>query len=274
MTDFCLECNQKHNDIKQITKGGYGTNYYAKWDGSIGDWDIENQTRSGIKKFNDVVDINEDFLNEMAIHLRASDDERLLALFYGITKDPETREYMMVLEYFEGGTNEFTKIHKLDIVHPPEVLNGGECTKAFVAYELITGLPPYHNASHDKDLAFKICNGFRPKIPFHTPKLITQIIMRCLDARITHRPTFSELFKQLDKYYQAEEFSKNQTTTDTTTTTPTNYKTVDFSIFQIFICIYYNSNNNNNEITIQIKETEEFSKNQTTTDTTITTSTN
>ena len=40
----------------------------------------------------------------------------------------------------------------------PEVIIGGEYTKAadvysfaFVAYELITGIPPYHDVSHDKD---------------------------------------------------------------------------------------------------------------------------
>ena len=62
--------------------------------------------------------------------------------FYGIIKDPETHKYMMVLEYFKGGSlrnylnnnfnnidwddklyylsdlaDNFSKIHKLDIVH-------------------------------------------------------------------------------------------------------------------------------------------------------------
>ncbi|RHZ56880.1 hypothetical protein Glove_396g97 [Diversispora epigaea] len=56
--------------------------------------------------------------------------------------------------------------------------------------------------------------------------------MRCWDARITHRPIFKELYKELTKYYwnfweyEAEEFSKNQTTT-----TPMNYKTHPQAIF-------------------------------------------
>ncbi|RHZ75661.1 hypothetical protein Glove_212g171 [Diversispora epigaea] len=318
----------RFQDIKQIAKGGYGTIYYAMWvDGYIRRWDIKNQqwARHGqrevvLKKFDGIIDINDDFLNEIAIHLRSS---KKSVSFYGITKDPKTHKYMMVLQYYKGGSlrnylnnnfdniqwnkklsylynlaKEFSEIQKLNIVHhdfhpgnilksslessfihisdfglskliteniknpnpqkniisgvlpyiAPEVLNGEEYTKAadvysfaFVAYEIITGLLPYRDVSHDKDLAFKICNGFRPKIPFHTPKLITQIIMRCWDARITHRPTFEELYKELDKYYW--DYNKN-------------------------------NNNNNNEITIQIKEAEEFFKNQTTTDTTITTSTN
>ncbi|RHZ83459.1 hypothetical protein Glove_92g69 [Diversispora epigaea] len=90
----------------------------------------------------------------------------------------------------------------------PEVLNEGEYTKAadvhsfgIIAYEIITGFPPYPDIPHDKDLAMKICNGLRPKIPFHIPKLITRTIM-CWDARITHRPTFKELKNELCKYYK------------------------------------------------------------------------
>ena len=63
----------RFQDIKQIAKGGYGTIYYAIWvDGYINGWDIENQQwkRYGyfevvLKKFNNIVDINEDFLNEV-----------------------------------------------------------------------------------------------------------------------------------------------------------------------------------------------------------------
>ncbi|RHZ82823.1 hypothetical protein Glove_103g68 [Diversispora epigaea] len=124
---------------------------------------------------------------------------------------------------------------------------------------MITGFPPYPDIPHDKDLAIKICNGLRPKIPFHTPKLITRMIMRCWDARVTHRPTFRELYYELDKYSEdyndylregknkdseiviqikkAEEFSANQesnnatTTTTTTTTTPLNYQTHPQAIY-------------------------------------------
>ncbi|RHZ80121.1 hypothetical protein Glove_139g358 [Diversispora epigaea] len=310
----------RFQEIKQISKGGYGTVYYAMWiDGTIDEWDFKNQRweRLGqvevvLKKFDGIIDINEDFLNEMAILLR-TDLGTISTSIFGITKDTETHEYVMVLAYYKGGSlrnylnndfnninwenklfhlkdlaNKFSKIHKLDIVHrdfhpgnilkhepghysnicisdfglsklftenikntqkntifgvlpymAPEVLIREEYKKAadvysfaFVAYEIITGILPYHDVSHDKDLAFKICNGFRPKIPFHTPRLITQIIIRCWDARIMHRPTFKELKKELGKYYWE----------------------------------YCNNNNDNNkEITIQIREAEKFSKNQTST---------
>ncbi|RHZ69926.1 hypothetical protein Glove_276g61 [Diversispora epigaea] len=319
--------------IKKIAKGGFSTIYYANWiDGRIVKWDIQNQQweRYGqrevaLKKFDGIGDINKDFLNEVAIHSRTMGTYSSIRLF-GITKDPETRKCMMVLNYLEGGnlrnhlnnnfnsigwSNKlfdlrdlafnFKEIHELNIVHhdfhpgnilssnfnfynlyisdfglskligkngknpqkrnvfgvlpyiAPEVLGGEEYTKAadvysfaIVAYEIITGFQPYSDVAHDVELALKICNGLRPRIPFHTPKLITQMIMRCWDARITHRPTFKELYKELDKYFndylkrtsaiiiqikEAEEFSKNQETNVSSTTTPLNYKTHPQAIY-------------------------------------------
>src|SRR6185436_15118274 len=50
----------------------------------------------------------------------------------------------------------------------PEVLRGGEYTQAsdiygfgIIAYEVCTGLPPYHDIAHDEFLAGKICQGLR-----------------------------------------------------------------------------------------------------------------
>ncbi|RHZ88632.1 hypothetical protein Glove_21g94 [Diversispora epigaea] len=302
--------------IKEIAKGGFGTIYYAKWiDGYIRSWNIENQQwkRRGerdvaLKKLDDFVNLSEEFLNEMAIHLKAMDRVSYSIRIYGITKDPETNKYMIVLEYMpDGNFRDYLKNHfdnidwndklfylrilahnfrffhdNLDIVHQdihpgnilsidfkrhylyisdfglskivgqslensnkknifgvlpyiaPEVLCGEEYTKAadvysfgIIAYELITGFAPYYDVPHDRDLALQICNGLRPKIPFHTPKLIARMIMRCLDARITYRPTFRELWEELNKYYY--DYWEN------------NFK-------------------NNNEITIQIGNAENFPK--------------
>ncbi|RHZ60881.1 hypothetical protein Glove_350g182 [Diversispora epigaea] len=327
----------RFKDVKQIGKGGFGTIHYARWiDGYIEKWDIENQQwkryqgiEVALKKFDNFVNFN-DVLNEMEIHLKTSKYYSSIA-FYGITQDPETHSYMMVLQYAaDGNLREYLKInfnnfnwkqkldnlyklslrlkniHNLDMIHQdfhpgnilssnfksdlqisdfglskligpnpnnpekknifgvlpyiaPEVLSGyEEYTKAadvysfgIIAYEIVTGFPPYPDIPHDKELAEKICNGLRPKIPFHTPKLITRVIMRCWDARVTHRPTFKELDHELLKYYidycyynkdseiviqikKAEEFSANQESTNTTTTTtstPLNYQTHPQAIY-------------------------------------------
>ncbi|RHZ86174.1 hypothetical protein Glove_54g20 [Diversispora epigaea] len=308
----------RFKDVKQIGRGGFGTIHYARWiDGFIFNWDIENQQWKRQRNW-----------QEMEIHLNTIGFGSIH--FYGITQDPETNSYMMVLEYAnDGNLREYLKInwkkklqspynlsyrlmsiHKLNIVHQdfhpgnilssnfkngpidisdfglskliganpnnpekknivgvlpyiaPEVLSGEEYTKAadvysfgIIFYKIVTGFPPYSDIPHDKDLAMKICNGLRPKIPFHTPKLITRMIMRCWDARVTHRPTSRELYDELGKYYddyndylegknkdseiviqikKAEEFSANQESTNTTTTTtptPLNYQTHPQAIY-------------------------------------------
>ncbi|RHZ54972.1 hypothetical protein Glove_421g51 [Diversispora epigaea] len=341
----------RFKDVKKIGKGGFGTIHYARWiDGPIEEWDIENKqwkrygkSEVALKKFDNFVKLN-DVLNEMAIHLKTYTKFASIQ-FYGITQDPETYSYMMVLEYIaDGNLREYLKInfnninwfqklrnlyylslnlmdiHELDIVHQdfhpgnilssdfkdsyflrisdfglskliganpnnpekknifgvlpyiaPEVLSGEEYTKAadvysygIVAYEMVTGFPPYPDIPHDKDLAMKICNGLRPKIPFHTPKLITATIMKCWDARVTNRPTFKELRDELVKYLidyrdylekgknkdseigiqikKAEEFSANQESTNTTTTTkpPLNYQTHPQAIYTSRLLNYSN----------------------------------
>ncbi|RHZ46865.1 hypothetical protein Glove_606g163 [Diversispora epigaea] len=135
-------------------------------------------------------------------------------------KNPEKRQIFGVLPYID-----------------PEVLSGEEYTKAsdvysfgIIAYEMVTGFAPYYDIPHNKDLARKICNGLWPKIPFHIPKSITRLIMRCWDARVIHRPTFKELNKELRDYFHDYRYN--------------------------FLC------KNNKEIVIQIKQAEKLSKNQ------------
>ncbi|RHZ85757.1 hypothetical protein Glove_60g91 [Diversispora epigaea] len=322
----------RFKDVKQIGKGGFGTIHYAwRIDGFIWKWDIENKQwkryskEVALKTFDNFVNFN-DVLNEMEIHLKTWSVDAPSIRFYGITQDPETHSYMMVLEYAkDGNLREYLKInfnninwkqkldnlkllslrlmsiHKLDIVHQdfhpgnilssnfksgltisdfglskpiganlnnpekknifgvlpyiaPEVLSGDEeYTKAadvysfgIIAYEIVTGFPPYPDIPHDSDLALKICNGLRPKIPFHTPKLITRIIMRCWDAQVSHRPTFEELENELKKYSydyhndkdsefriqieNSEKLSKNLGLINSTPT-PLNYQTHPQAIY-------------------------------------------
>ncbi|RHZ69978.1 hypothetical protein Glove_276g21 [Diversispora epigaea] len=368
----------RFKDVKQIGKGGFGTIHYARRvDEYIRKWDIENQQWErqknwkgekvevdvALKKFDNFINFN-DVLNEMEIHLKTWTSGGGTIRFYGITQDPKTHSYIMVLEYAkDGNLREYLKInfnninweqklynlchlserlmniHKLDIVHQdfhpgnilsddfkysflisdfglskliganpnnpekknivgvlpyiaPEVLSGDEgYTKAadvysfgIISYEIITGIPPYPDIPHDEDLAIKICNGLRPKIPFHISKLITRMIMRCWDARVTHRPTFEELFDELWEYWsdyndyleqgknkdseiviqikKAEEFSANQestNTTTTTTTTPLNYQTHPQAIYTSRLLNYSKLPKPKNEENFE-RELEELAK--------------
>ncbi|RHZ88319.1 hypothetical protein Glove_23g152 [Diversispora epigaea] len=186
----------RFENVKQIGRGGFGTKHYARWiDEPIKEWDIENQqwkrdcqeeVEVVLKKFDNFVNLNKDFLNETIFQLNFMELHKIQNKLIGANpNNPEKKNIFGVLPYIA-----------------PEVLSGEkEYTKAadvysfgIIAYEIVTGFPPYPDIPHDKDLAMKICSGLRPTIPFHTPKLITRMIMRCWDARVTHRPTFEELY--------------------------------------------------------------------------------
>ena len=84
----------------------------------------------------------------------------------------------------------------------PEVLRGKEHTQAsdiygfgVIAYEVCTGLPPYHDVSHEEPLAIRICQGLRPNSYYKIPQLILDIIKQCWDADPLKRPKAEVLNK-------------------------------------------------------------------------------
>jgi serine/threonine protein kinase len=86
----------------------------------------------------------------------------------------------------------------------PEILRGQHYTKSsdiysfgIIMYEVISGLPPYHDLSHNENLAMKICFGLRPRFNIKVPQLIVNLIKRCLDANPLNRPTTFELWEIL-----------------------------------------------------------------------------
>src|ERR1700722_15043991 len=92
----------------------------------------------------------------------------------------------------------------------PEILQGQNYTKAadiysfgIIIYEVISGLPPYYDISHDNSLAIKICQGFRPRFNIKVPQLIVHLIKRCLDANPLNRPTANELHVDLIQWLGA-----------------------------------------------------------------------
>ncbi|UZO07120.1 uncharacterized protein OCT59_027418 [Rhizophagus irregularis] len=100
---------ENFKDITYIIKGGFGKIYSAKWpEGYIYYWDIENQEwkkyvdkKVALKSLDNSSCISTEFLNEIKTHLQIY----LLDVIqcYGITQDPNTKDYMMVLEYCENG---------------------------------------------------------------------------------------------------------------------------------------------------------------------------
>ncbi|POG81724.1 hypothetical protein GLOIN_2v1504812 [Rhizophagus irregularis DAOM 181602=DAOM 197198] len=107
-------------------------------------------------------------------------------------------------------------------------------------YEVISGLPPYHDVSHDENLAIKICQGLRPRFNFKVPKSFVNLIKKCLDANSLNRPTAEEIIEILDKWNdeltnnqselnseirEAEEINNNNLSTGNTLLTDLSYET-------------------------------------------------
>ncbi|GES80889.1 kinase-like domain-containing protein [Rhizophagus clarus] len=90
----------------------------------------------------------------------------------------------------------------------PEVLRGKEYTQTsdiygfgIVAYEICTGLPPYHDIAHDEFLAIRICNGLRPQSNYKITQLILDIINQCWDADLSKRPKANDLYELVNKLF-------------------------------------------------------------------------
>ena len=86
-------------------------------------------------------------------------------------------------------TNEVDKKNKVYGVLPyvaPEVLCSQPYTQAsdvysfgIIAYEILSGLPPYYDKKHDEFLGMQICQGLRPQFQIKIPQLLEDLIKRC-----------------------------------------------------------------------------------------------
>ncbi|POG67873.1 kinase-like domain-containing protein [Rhizophagus irregularis DAOM 181602=DAOM 197198] len=228
-------------------------------------------------------DITSEFLREIELHIMINSD--CVTKCFGITRDPESNNFMMVMEYAKDGSlrqylnNIFNSIkwddkldilqriayglnsiHKKGLIHhdfhcgsmlkrgnetiitglelcqpanvksfqneyekkvygvlpyvAPEVLKGKEYTQesdiyafGIIAYEVCTGLPPYHDIAHDKILAISICQGHRPKSNYKIPQLISDIIKQCWDAVPLKRPKTRELCDLVASLYRSSRHS-------------------------------------------------------------------
>ena len=252
-------------------------------------WDINNQQwsriglqRVALKSLNNSSDSISDILKEVESNIQLGDHPYIIQCF-GISQDPQTLDYIMVMEFATSGSlrtylninfnnmkwqekimslwnisKGLYYLHDKNLIHrdfhpgnllfdknflniadlglcksanqnsqskkvygvlpyvAPEVLYRNDYTMAsdiysfgIVAYEIITGLPPYYDIPHDNDLTLSICQGLRPKIPSHIPALVTKLMMQCWDAQPDKRPTSRQLFTIINKWHMNNfEFNK------------------------------------------------------------------
>ncbi|EXX64481.1 Bck1p [Rhizophagus irregularis DAOM 197198w] len=113
---FCTKCLEwipfeKFENVTYLTRGGFSKIYSADWpEGKIGHWDIENQEwirtsrKVALKSLNNSSNnISNDFFNEIKYYISGHFHFSITVMCFGITQDPNTKDYMMVLKYCEGG---------------------------------------------------------------------------------------------------------------------------------------------------------------------------
>ncbi|CAI2198315.1 4359_t:CDS:2, partial [Funneliformis geosporum] len=196
--------------------------------------------------------MTKNFLQEIAYHKLFDESEQVVNC-YGISQDPQTKKYLMVMKYIPDETmaSGLNSIHNKELMHrdfhagnvlnkstlqgafcyvtdlglcrpanetndkkiygvlpyvAPEVLrNKGYAQKAdiysfgIVAYEVLSGLPPYHEYAHDELLTLKICQGLRPNLEsIQIPQLLKNLIERN-EVKDRKNTEFYQQYKEIER---------------------------------------------------------------------------
>ncbi|GET01588.1 kinase-like domain-containing protein [Rhizophagus clarus] len=199
-------------DIKYIAKGGFGKVYRANWiDGCIDkldDYDEEwiryNQKMFvALKSLNNSKNVTLEFMNEITLHYKVNLYKCIIKL-YGITQDPESKDYIMVLDYAENGNLR----NYLDAHYSILSIND----KINYLHSIAHGLQDIHKIElihRDLHIAIKICQGFRPRFNIKVPQMIVHLIKRCLDANQLNRPKAQEVKQLLSQWFKESSNMKN-----------------------------------------------------------------
>ncbi|GES75028.1 kinase-like domain-containing protein [Rhizophagus clarus] len=118
-------------NIKYLTKGGFSEIYTADWiDGKYEEWDSKEQQlkRYGgqvvaLKRLDNVGNINQNWLEEARLHLTISNKWNEIVQCYGLTQDPSSGNYMLVMnkvdvdlrKYLQQNYNKLTWSERIQI---------------------------------------------------------------------------------------------------------------------------------------------------------------
>ncbi|GBC23769.2 kinase-like domain-containing protein [Rhizophagus irregularis DAOM 181602=DAOM 197198] len=143
LNDKCEKCNRicrakyfqqnfknwssGNNDIDEFIQETQLSNCYAnnalEWIPFDRFYDIKYIAKGGL---NNSKNVTLKFMNEITLHYKVNLDSRCIIKLYGITQDPETKDYIMVLDYAENGNlrnyldanyNELNWNNKINYLH-------------------------------------------------------------------------------------------------------------------------------------------------------------
>ncbi|RHZ82774.1 hypothetical protein Glove_103g273 [Diversispora epigaea] len=127
-----IEYNQFEN-IEHLTEGGCATIYTAIWkDGRYCQWNSENKIlkrygRYGVilKRLNNSNSNNVHWFQEVTLSFTIDNTFQHLAVCRGLTKDPSTNDYMLVLQYYDNDLRLFIKdnYHTLTLLKKYKIIH-------------------------------------------------------------------------------------------------------------------------------------------------------
>ncbi|GBC08389.1 hypothetical protein RclHR1_08080003 [Rhizophagus clarus] len=141
---------RKFSNVKKIGEGGFATVYSAIWidgkekyakqdDGTFKKIGSE-AIKVALKKLNGSQNMSSEYLNELKVHWNLCSKDTTYLKFYGLTKHPETKEFMIIMELADKGnlrnvlSNNFKNILWKD--------------KLYILYNLIRDLKNLHKLEY------------------------------------------------------------------------------------------------------------------------------
>ncbi|GBC02529.1 hypothetical protein RclHR1_04670007 [Rhizophagus clarus] len=226
------------DDIEEIGKGGFATVYSAIWKNGPLYYDNKKKKwlrnygvnkKVALKCLHDSQNFTDKFLHEAKVH--STKISIYILDIYGISQNPDSKDYIMVLDYVESGdlgkwmTKNYDKfdwsykllflwntvrglkeIHQKKMVHRdlhpgnilvkneywPYISDMGLCGNVD---DIATGKQPFYDSAHDFNLAISICKGVRPVInDLEAPKYYIDLMKRCWDSNPDNRLDINEIF--------------------------------------------------------------------------------
>ncbi|RIA85194.1 kinase-like domain-containing protein [Glomus cerebriforme] len=107
-------------NLEKLAEGGFGIIYKAIWlnggiHGISSSWSRRKNEIIAVKRLKSSQEISKEFLNELRSHHKCYKFNRVLRC-YGITNDPSTHEYMLIMQYAtEGNLHDYLQNNFEDI---------------------------------------------------------------------------------------------------------------------------------------------------------------
>ncbi|CAB5361039.1 unnamed protein product [Rhizophagus irregularis] len=94
----------RFEDVKEIGVGGFAKVYSATWIAEYNSYWRAKPIKVALKRLNGSENMSVEYLNELKIHWNFYKKSGYVPLkFYGMTKDPATEEFMMILQFANEG---------------------------------------------------------------------------------------------------------------------------------------------------------------------------